>query len=135
VPYDGEISCEHLDALTAPAYRCGQVYAIHIEVNGTTLYHQGSANLIDELVPAGGVDIFLAGIAGRSFTEHYWPRILRRLQPSVVVANHYDDFFRPLGGTLGFSTNVNLTALPDEIATVSRSIEVAAIEPLGVRGG
>jgi L-ascorbate metabolism protein UlaG (beta-lactamase superfamily) len=134
VPYDGELSCEHLDALTPSAYRCGQVYGIHIEVGGTTLYHQGSANLIDELVPSGGVDVFLAGIAGRSFTEDYWPRILRRLKPAVVVANHYDDFFRPLAGDVGFSTNVNLTAFPDEVATVSREIAVAAIEPLGVRG-
>lgn len=133
VPYDGELSCEHLDALTPSAYRCGRVYGIHIEVGGTTLYHQGSANLIDELVPTEGVDVFLAGIAGRSFTEDYWPRILRRLKPEVVVANHYDDFFRPLESQVGFSTNVNLAAFPDEIAAVSRSIEVAAIEPLGVR--
>lgn len=134
VPYDGELSCEHLDALVPSAYRCGQVYGIHIEVGGTTLYHQGSANLIDELVPSDGVDVFLAGIAGRSFTDDYWSRILRRLRPSVVLANHYDDFFRPLAAATGFSTNVNLTAFPEEIAAVSRDIHVAVIEPLGVRG-
>jgi L-ascorbate metabolism protein UlaG (beta-lactamase superfamily) len=133
VPFDGELSCEHLDALTPAAYRCGQVYGLHIEVAGTTLYHQGSANLIDELVPTGGVDVFLAGIAGRSFTEDYWSRILSRLDPAVVLANHYDDFFRPLAADVGFSANVNLTAFPEEIAAVSREIAVATIEPLGVR--
>jgi len=64
---------------------------------------------------------------------------MRRASPAsasntaVVVANHYDDFFRPLAADIGFSANVNLTALPEEIAAVSRGIAVAAIEPLGVR--
>jgi L-ascorbate metabolism protein UlaG (beta-lactamase superfamily) len=26
VPFDGELTCDHLDGLTAAAYRCGQVY-------------------------------------------------------------------------------------------------------------
>lgn len=133
VPFDGALSCEHLDALSPAAYKCGAVYGIHIEVGGVALYHQGSANLIDDEVPRGGVDIFLAGIAGRSFTKEYWRRILRPLQPTMVVANHFDDFFRPLDAPLGFSTNVNLAALPDEIHEVSRDIEVAALDPLRLR--
>jgi L-ascorbate metabolism protein UlaG (beta-lactamase superfamily) len=129
VPFDGALSCEHLDQLSPSAYKCGAIYGIRIEVGGTTFYHQGSANLIDDEVPAGGVDIFLAGIAGRSFTPDYWSRILRRLQPSVVVASHFDDFFRPISAPMGFSTNVNLTAFPDEIAAVSRDITPAALAP------
>jgi L-ascorbate metabolism protein UlaG (beta-lactamase superfamily) len=132
VPFDGALSCEHLDALSPAAYKCGAIYGIHIEIAGTTLYHQGSANLIDEEVPRGGVDIFLAGIAGRSFTDAYWQRILSRLQPAVVVASHFDDFFRPLSAPMGFSTNVNLSALPDEIHSVSRDTIVAALEPMKV---
>jgi L-ascorbate metabolism protein UlaG (beta-lactamase superfamily) len=71
VPFDGELTCEHLDSLNPAAYRCGQVHGIHVEVGGTSFYHQGSANLIDDEVPRGGVDVFLAGIAGRSFTDDY----------------------------------------------------------------
>jgi L-ascorbate metabolism protein UlaG (beta-lactamase superfamily) len=129
VPMDGALSCEHLDQLSPSAYKCGAIYGIRIEVGGTSFYHQGSANLIDDEVPAGGVDIFLAGIAGRSFTPNYWPRILRRLDPSFVVASHFDDFFRPISAPMGFSTNVNLTAFPDEIAAVSRNITAAALPP------
>jgi L-ascorbate metabolism protein UlaG (beta-lactamase superfamily) len=127
VPYDGEVTCDHVDGFNAGAYRCGQVYGIEIDVAGVKLYHQGSANLIDEAVPRGGVDVFLAGIAGRSFTRDYWPRILGRLEPRLVVASHFDDFFRPLDGALGFSTNVNLAAWPDEVAAVSRDFAVAAL--------
>ncbi|HEY8303095.1 MAG TPA: MBL fold metallo-hydrolase [Solirubrobacteraceae bacterium] len=130
VPFDGELTCEHLDALSPSAYKCGQVWGIHIEVAGTTFYHQGSANLIDDALPHGGVDVFLAGVAGRGFTRDYWGRILSRLRPRTIVASHFDDFFRPIDAPMGFSTNVNLAAVPDEIAAVSRDFEVATLSPM-----
>ena len=82
------------------------------------LYHQGSANLIDDAVRERGVDVFLAGIAGRSFTGDYWERILPRLDPRVVVPTHYDDFFRPLGDPIGFS-RTSTSRLPDESDAVA----------------
>jgi len=130
VPFDGELTCEHLDGLSPGAYRCGQVWGIHVAVAGTTFYHQGSANLLDDAVRHRGVDVFLAGIAGRSFTRDYWQRILPRLQPRTVVASHFDDFFRPLEASMGFSTNVNLAAVADEVAAVSRDFAVATLEPM-----
>ncbi len=129
VPSDGELTCEHLDALSPTAYKCGQVWAIHIEVAGTTFYHQGSANLIEEEIRHRGVDVFLAGIAGRRFTDDYWQRILTVLEPRVVLASHFDDFFRPLSAPAGFSLNVNLAAFPEEIGAVSHDFAVAALAP------
>ena len=127
-----ESTCEHLDALSPSAYRCGQVFGIHIEVAGTTLYHQGSANLLDDQIRHRGVDLFLAGIAGRRFTERYWQRMLGALQPRVVVASHFDDFFVPLDRPAGFSLNVNLAAFPEEIGAVSADFAVAALRPFEV---
>jgi L-ascorbate metabolism protein UlaG (beta-lactamase superfamily) len=127
VPYDGELSCEHLDALCPSAYRCGQVWGITIAVAGVRFYHQGSANLVDDAVREREVDFFLAGVAGRSFTDGYWQRILTRLQPRAVIPTHYDNFFRPLGADLEFVANVQLEALPEEIGAVSREIEIAAL--------
>jgi len=127
VPYDGELTCEHLDSLSPSAYRCGQVWGISIEVAGLSFYHQGSANLIDEAVRERGVDVFLAGIAGRNFTSDYWQRILPLLDPRVVVPTHYDNFFRPLGQQLEFVSNVQLSELPAEIGAVSGDIEIAAL--------
>jgi L-ascorbate metabolism protein UlaG (beta-lactamase superfamily) len=132
VPFDGELTCDHLEALNPGAYRCGQVWGIHIEVAGVSFYHQGSANLIDEAVRHRGVDFFLAGVAGRGFTERYWGRILRRLEPRVVIPTHYDDFFRPLSDpNPGFTTNVNLAKVPDEVHAVSRDFTVAALPRVG----
>jgi L-ascorbate metabolism protein UlaG (beta-lactamase superfamily) len=127
VPYDGDLTCEHLDALSPAAYRCGQVWGISIEVAGLRFYHQGSANLIDDAIRERGVDVFLAGVAGRSFTDDYWQRILPRLDPKVVVPTHYDNFFRPLGQQLEFVSNVQLAALPGEIGAVSADAKMAAL--------
>jgi L-ascorbate metabolism protein UlaG (beta-lactamase superfamily) len=127
VPYDGELTCEHLDSLSPSAYRCGQVWGVSIEVAGVRFYHQGSANLIDDAVREQGVDVFLAGVAGRGFTRDYWQRILPRLDPRVVVPTHYDNFFRPLGQPLEFVSDVQLSELPNEIGAISADIELAAL--------
>jgi L-ascorbate metabolism protein UlaG (beta-lactamase superfamily) len=132
VPFDGELTCDHLDALSPRAYRCGQTYGIRIEVGGATFYHQGSANLIDDAIRAGGVDFFLSGVAGRGFTKDFWRRILTRLEPKTVVPTHYDDFFRPLSAPdPGFTANVNLARVPDEVHSVSGDFQVAALPLLG----
>jgi L-ascorbate metabolism protein UlaG (beta-lactamase superfamily) len=135
VPFAGELSCEHLDALSPGAYRCGEVYGIRIEVAGISFYHQGSANLIDDAIGPEPVDVFLAGVAGRGFTRDYWRRILRALSPGTVIPTHYDDFFRPLDVELGLTTNVNLALVPDEIGAVSRDIAVTALPLLGGGSG
>jgi L-ascorbate metabolism protein UlaG (beta-lactamase superfamily) len=126
IPSGGELTCEHLDELTPNAYRCGQVWGIHVRGPGATFYHQGSADLVDDAIrPAHRqVDAFLCGIAGRRFTPRYLPRILGKLEPRVVVPTHYDDFFRPLGAPAGFSMNVNLAGFTDEVRAVSRDFEI-----------
>jgi L-ascorbate metabolism protein UlaG (beta-lactamase superfamily) len=134
VPYDGDLTCEHLDALSPGAYRCGQVWGISIEVAGTRFYHQGSANLIDEAVRERGVDVFLAGVAGRNFTDDYWRRILPLLDPAVIVPTHYDNFFRPLGQRMEFVSNVQLASLADEVGAVSRDARIAALPRADLSG-
>jgi L-ascorbate metabolism protein UlaG (beta-lactamase superfamily) len=130
VPFEGELTCDSLDDLRGSAYRCGQVYGIHIAVAGVTFYHQGSADLLDDCVIHRNVDYFLCGIAGRGFTQDYAARALSRLSPRVVVPHHFDDFFRPLGSTMGFSLNVNLGGFFDEVHRVSRDVHVCTLETL-----
>jgi L-ascorbate metabolism protein UlaG (beta-lactamase superfamily) len=127
VPFDGELTCEQLDGLAPGAYRCGQVWGISIAVAGIRFYHQGSAELIDDALRERGVDVFLAGVAGRAFTRDYWARILPRLDPQAVVPTHYDNFFRPLGAEMELVTGAKLAELPEEIGAVSRDARVAAL--------
>lgn len=127
IPMDGELTCDHLHGLTPGAYKCGQVWGIRIEVAGTSFYHQGSADLLDDELPSEPVDFFLAGVAGRSFTKNYWARILPKLDPAVIVPTHYDNFFRPLGTPLSPVTKAKLDELPEEVAAVSSAAKIAAL--------
>lgn len=127
VPMDGELTCDHLHGLVPTAYKCGAVWGIQIDVGGTRLYHQGSADLDDDELRGEPVDVFLAGIAGRSVTPRYWERILPRLDPRLVVPTHYDDFFAPLGAGERFVRGVKLGDVPAEVAGVSRDARVAAL--------
>jgi L-ascorbate metabolism protein UlaG (beta-lactamase superfamily) len=127
VPMDGPLTCEQLDGLVPTAYRCGAVYGIRIEVAGVSLYHQGSADLDDRELRDEPVDVFLAGVAGRSVTPRYWERILPRLDPRMVVPTHYDDFFAPLGRPPAFVRGVRLADVPDEVRAVARDARVAAL--------
>jgi L-ascorbate metabolism protein UlaG (beta-lactamase superfamily) len=123
----GELTCDHLDGLAPGAYKCGAVYGIRIEVGGISFFHQGSANLDDAALQHDPVDVFLAGVAGRSVTPHYWRRILPKLDPRVVIPTHYDNFFSPLGRRQDFVRRVDLAAVPDEIGEVTTDARVAAL--------
>jgi L-ascorbate metabolism protein UlaG (beta-lactamase superfamily) len=128
VPMDGELTCDHIRGLAPGAYKCGAVWGIRIDVAGTSFYHQGSANLDDGELRGGPVEVFLAGIAGRSVTPNYWKRILPYLDPRVVVPTHYDNFFSPLGAPQDFVRRVNFMGVSGEISTVSRDARVSALK-------
>jgi L-ascorbate metabolism protein UlaG (beta-lactamase superfamily) len=134
VPFDHDISCAHLDELAPSAYGCGDVHGIFIRAGGVSLYHQGSADLIDDALRHRGVDYFLMGIAGRGFARRYVERAVRTLEPRVIVPHHYDDFMRPLDAPMGFSLNVNVAGFMDEVAAVSRSIEIRTLTPMQTIG-
>jgi L-ascorbate metabolism protein UlaG (beta-lactamase superfamily) len=127
VPMDGELTCDHVGGLVPTAYRCGAVYGIRIEVAGTSFYHQGSADLDDAELGSDPVDVFLAGVAGRSFTPDYWQRILPKLDPAMIVPTHYDNFFTPLGQSRDLVRGVRLSDVPDEVGAVSRDAKVVGL--------
>lgn len=139
VPNGGEITCEHVGALNAQAYGCGQVWGIHIAVDTPsgpfTLYHQGSADLLEDQITHRGVDLFLCGVAGRQFTEDYTARMMRLLQPDRVVVAHHDDFFIPLGEPQGFAFGVGVDRFVHEVATFSRDLDVFALPAPGTDNG
>jgi L-ascorbate metabolism protein UlaG (beta-lactamase superfamily) len=134
IPYSGELTCDHVDELTPQAYKCGQVWGILIEVAGVRFYHQGSCDLIEDEITDTKVDVLLAGISGRRFTPDYFARIIRAIQPSLIVPTHYDNFFRPLDAETKFSFNVNLTGFADEVHAATRDIPMQTLE-IGVPVG
>ena len=119
IPMDGELTCDHLHGLCPGAYRCGQVWGIRIDVAGISLYHQGSADLDDDELRDGPVDVFLAGVAGRSFTPRYWERILPRLDPRSSCRRTTTTSSRRSGGGWTSCARCGSPSVPGEIAAVS----------------
>lgn len=130
VPADGELTCEHLDDLAMGAYRCGQVWGIHIALGDWSLYHQGSADVIEDEVRHSDIDVFLCGIAGRCYAPGYTERILRLLSPKLVVPHHHDDFFRPVEDPMDFSLNVHLASFCEDVETAAPDLPVRTMQPL-----
>lgn len=134
VPSDGEFTCDSLDALSSSAYRCGQVYGIHIEVEGRTIYHLGSADLVEDDYRLGPVDILLCCIAGRSMTRRFTPRMMATFDPGLVIPHHYDDFFSPVEGVagqpMGLSLNIDIGGFVDDVRAVSPAQAIATMAPL-----
>ena len=135
VPSGGELTCDSLDHLGAGRYRCGQVWGLSIDVAGITIYHQGSADLVDDEIPDLGVDVFLCGIAGRMWTRRFVERTLRALDPALILAHHHDDFFRPVENEMGFSLNVNLGGFAEDVARLAPGVPVRTLDPLQTVGG
>lgn len=130
VPMDGDIKAISLDELTTGAYKCGQTWGIRVAVGGTIIYHQGSADVVDEAVRDHDIDVFLAGIAGRQVTSRYWERVLPLLRPKVVVPMHYDNFYAPVEDPMTFLPRMHVAGVPDELRAVSRDVAVVALPRL-----
>ncbi len=135
VPSDGELTCDSLDSLSSNDYRCGQVHGIHITVGDTTLYHLGSADLVEDEYRLGPVDLLLCCIAGRSVTRDFTPRMLSTFSPTTVVPHHLDDFFRPIDGPMGLSLNINVAGFIDDVHAVDPDIELRTMAPFVAHHG
>lgn len=128
VPQSGPITCDHLDGLCPQAYRCDQVWGIHIRVAGISIYHQGSADVIDDAIRHNRVDVFLCGVAGRQFSPRYVERIVRALDPQIIVPGHHDDFFRSLDDEMGFTVDVDVAGFVQEVERASRHVAVRSLD-------
>lgn len=130
VPYAGDIPpCCDLP-MRGRDYRCGDVFGIAVEVADRTLYHMGSANLIDDAIRHRDVDVFLMGISGRQATKRYVERSLRRLRPRMVVPTHYDNFFRPAESGMQLLPMTRFGRFVDDLEAVDRDVTLRTL-PIG----
>ncbi len=127
VPYAGDIPCSCELPIRGKDYKCGDVFGLAIEVDGLTLYHQGSANLIEDAIRHKDVDLFLMGISGRHATERYIPRILKHLTPRMVVPTHYDDFFRAADAPMRLLPLTKFGRFYDDVQGFDRQIRVGTL--------
>lgn len=109
VPMDGEItSCPHHSDVPASQYRMGGAFGIWLKAGDLTLYHNGSADLVDGEMEGLHSDVLMLGLAGRFATKDYIARTTGILKPHWIVPTHYDAFFSPLEEGLRLLPSINL---------------------------
>lgn len=96
VPFPGEHLVPPRLPLRLHDYRLGGAYGVHLETPVGSVYHNGSADLVDAELEGLRADVLLVGLAGRRGSVGYLRRLAGLLEPTLVVPTHHDFFFHPL---------------------------------------
>lgn len=131
VPAAGEI--DDCDAVPdhAHGYKCGAVFSVVVTVGGKTIYHLGSADLIDEQARVGNVDLALLTVAGWTKTPRFVERVRLAIDPAAVLLSHWDDFTAPLAEGAKLLPAMAVPRLVDELGRGSRGSKVGSLPLLG----
>ena len=96
-------------------YRMGGAFGLLIKAPGLSVYHNGSADLIDAELDGERADVLLACLAGRTGTENYVARLISALGPKLVVPTHHDAFFAPLERGLHLLPGIDVEGFVSEV--------------------
>ena len=77
-------------------YKHGQVFTYVVHWRGRTVYHFGSAEVVEDAFRHRRADVALLCLSGWKDNPTVFRRLDATLRPRVVVPMHHDDFFRPL---------------------------------------
>lgn len=138
VPHAGTIDAPPRPPLRWFEYLDGGVFGLLLEANGTTVYHNGSAGLIDAELRGLRADVALAALAGSFATPHYLERLLEALAPRAVVPTHHDAFFGPLERGVRLLPGIDLDRFAAEVRRLAPGTTVVTPdfeEPIVVPAG
>ena len=136
VPFPGSVA--RVDALPARIhdYRMGGAFGLLVRASdGTSVYHNGSADLVDAALSGEHADVLLVGLAGWRNTREYLTRLVALLGPKVIVPTHHDAFFAPLDWGVHLLRNADLDGFVAEaqrLAPKTRLITAGYSEALAV---
>jgi L-ascorbate metabolism protein UlaG (beta-lactamase superfamily) len=136
VPFPGEVTAPPALPARAHAYRMGGAFGVLLKTDaGVSIYHNGSADLVDAELAGLSADVLLVGLAGRYATPNYLARLGSALSPGLIVPTHHDAFFAPLERGVHLLPKIDLDGF---VAETRRSVPKATVitpdyfEPLGV---
>ncbi|MBN1770292.1 MAG: MBL fold metallo-hydrolase [Deltaproteobacteria bacterium] len=115
VPHAGTLAAPPRLPVRWYEYLDGGVFGLLLEAGGTTVYHNGSADLIDAELRDVRADVALVGLAGRFATPRYLERLMGLLAPRAVVPTHHDAFFAPLGRGVHLLPGIDLDGFVSEV--------------------
>ncbi len=127
VPFPGEVRETPRPPKRIWHYRMGGAFGLLVKAPGVSIYHNGSADLIDAELEGERADVLLACLAGRKGTENYVGRLVSALSPKLIVPTHHDAFFAPLERGLHLLPGIDLEGFVSEVFT--RAPEATVITP------
>ena len=131
VPFAGDIAdCSDVP-MRAEAYRCGAVFGVEIKVAGRTLYHLGSAELVDANVDLKHVDLLMLCVAGWTTSRELPERVGHLLAPGAVLLSHWDDFLRPLDEPVRMLPAMQMPRLVERLGFAARGVKIGTLPALG----
>ena len=125
LPFPGEVRATPPLPRRLWHYRMGGAYGIVVRAPGATLYHNGSADLVDAELAGERADVLVVGLAGRKATRDYFARLCGALAPSLVVPTHHDAFFAPLERGLRLLPGIDLEGFASEIRSRAPGATIA----------
>lgn len=128
VPFPGEVKKPPRLPGRIWHYRMGGAFGILVKTEGGSVYHNGSADLVDAELDGEHADVLVAGLAGRKGTENYVGRLLSALAPTLVIPTHHDAFFAPLERGLFLLPGIDLEGFVSEVHQRARSASVITPE-------
>lgn len=131
VPAAGEIAdCDDVP-LRLGQYKCGAVFGVEITVAGKTLFHMGSAELVDARLDVKNVDLLLMCVAGWTSSRDLPERVARKLAPSAVLLSHWDDFFRAIDRPARALPAMQLPRLVERLSRAARDVKIGTLPIFG----
>lgn len=100
-------------------YKMGGAFGLLLKAAGVTVYHNGSADLVDTRLEGRRADVLVCGLAGRKGTRDYVERLTRLLSPRVVVPTHHDAFFAPLEEGLRLLPRIDIEGFFHDVRSVA----------------
>jgi L-ascorbate metabolism protein UlaG (beta-lactamase superfamily) len=131
VPFPGDIADCGDVPMRAEEYRCGAVFGVEIRVAGRTLYHVGSAELVDANVDVKNVDLLLLCVAGWITSRRLPERIGARIAPGAVLLSHWDDFLRPIDQPARALPAMQMPRLVERLERAVGGVRVGTLPMLG----
>ncbi len=110
------------------AYKMGGAFGVLLRTSGLSIYHNGSADLIDAELSGVSADVLLACLAGRRGTPAYLRRLVDHLGPGLVVPTHHDAFFAPLSRGVHLLPRIDLAGFLSECATFAPKATRATLD-------
>jgi len=130
VPFPGRIPSNVQPPLRVWHYRHGEPpLLLYITAGGRTIFHQGTANLIDNLLPVRQVGSAWVCVSGHGYTPDFVPRLLRRVRPEKMIPFHFEDFSRPLAADTPFLPGADPHAFGRKVQAVAPEVKIVVPQP------